>query len=325
MTAAPAEPSPERLANPVLRYFLATRPAFLSITLAGCLLGFATAWHAGIPVDLAGAGITLALALLAHAGVNVLNDYYDHLNGADARNNDRLYPYTGGSRFIQNGVLSPRQMLVYGLLLFAAVVAGGLWLLDRTGPGLAWIGLVGLAIGWAYSAPPCKLNSRGLGEVCVMTGFLLIVAGADYVQRGAFDPLPWLAGLPYALLTTNILYINQFPDRRADLIAGKRHWVARLAPARAAQGYAVILALAGGWLVLGVAMGWLQAWALIGLLGLLPAVRAAAALRSHAASPARLLPAIRDSIVAAHLHAILLAAVLLAPALAAWINGREGA
>lgn len=46
--AAPAEPSLERLANPVLRYFLATRPAFLSITLAGCLLGFATAWHAGI-------------------------------------------------------------------------------------------------------------------------------------------------------------------------------------------------------------------------------------------------------------------------------------
>lgn len=317
--AAPAEPSLERLANPVLRYFLATRPAFLSITLAGCLLGFATAWHAGHRVDLAAAGMTLVLALAAHAGVNVLNDYYDHLNGTDALNIDRLYPYTGGSRFIQNGVLSPRQTLVFGLLLFAAVVAGGLWLIGRTGPGLFWIGLAGLAIGWTYSAPPFKLNSRGLGEVCVMTGFLLVVAGADYVERGAFAPMPWLAGLPYALLTTNILYINQFPDRRADLAAGKRHWVARLEPPRAALGYTVILLLASGWLLLGVATGWLSAWGLIGLLGMLPAVCAAVRLRAHAASPDRLWPAIRGSIAAAHLHAFLLSAVLLAPAMAHWV------
>lgn len=308
------EPSRERLANPVLRYFLATRPAFLSITLAGCLLGFATAWHGGIPVDLPAAGITLALALLAHAGVNVLNDYYDHLNGTDALNTDRLYPYTGGSRFIQNGVLSPRQTLAFGLLLFAAVIAGGLWLIGRTGAGLLWIGLAGLAIGWGYSAPPLKLNSRGLGELCVMTGFLLIVVGADYVQRGAFAPMPWLAGLPYALLTTNILYINQFPDRRADLAAGKRHWVVRLEPTQAALGYAWILVLACAWLVLSVATGWLSAWALIGLLGMLPAVGAAVSLCAHAASPARLRPAIRGSIAAALLHAFLLAVALLAPA-----------
>ncbi len=316
---AAAEPSPGRLENPLLRYLLATRPAFLSITLAGCLMGYATAWHAGIPPDLPAAGLTLLLALLAHAGVNVLNDYYDHLNGTDAHNTDRLYPYTGGSRFIQNGVLTPRQTLAFGLLLFVAVIAGGLWLSGHAGPGLYWIGLAGLATGWAYSAPPLKLNSRGLGEVCVMTGFLLVVAGADYVQRGAFAPLPWLAGLPYALLTTNILYINQFPDRRADLAAGKRHWVARLEPRRAALGYAVILVLACVWLVLSVSAGWLSAWALIGLLGMLPAAYAAVALRVHAARPDRLRPAIRGSIAAAHLHALLLTAVLLAPAMAHWL------
>lgn len=151
-----------------------------------------------------------------------------------------------------------------------------------------------------------------------MTGFLLVVAGADYVQRGAYAPLPWLAGLPYALLTTNILYINQFPDRRADLAAGKRHWVARLEPSRAALGYAVILLLAASWLVLSVAAGWLSAWGLIGLLGMLPAVRAAVALRAHATSPDRLRPAIRGSIAAAHLYALLLSTVQLAPARARW-------
>jgi 1,4-dihydroxy-2-naphthoate octaprenyltransferase len=35
--------------------------------------------------------------------VNVVNDYYDHLNGTDAANVERIFPFTGGSRFIQNG------------------------------------------------------------------------------------------------------------------------------------------------------------------------------------------------------------------------------
>jgi 1,4-dihydroxy-2-naphthoate octaprenyltransferase len=305
--SVPAEPSLERLGNPLQRYFLATRPAFLTITLVGVLLGFATAWHAGKPFDGAAAALTLLLALLAHAGINVLNDYYDHLNGTDAANTDRLFPFTGGSRFIQNGVLSPRQTLFFGLLLFLAVILGGFWLIGHSGHGLFWIGLAGLFIGWAYSAPPLALNSRGLGEFCVATGFLLVVAGADFVQRGASDTLPWLAGMPYALMVTNILYINQFPDRAADLAAGKRHWVARLAPMRAAWGYGLILLLGLGWLVGAVAVGRLPAWDLVALPAALPAVRAAIDLRREAARPAGLAPAIRATIGAAHILAVLLA------------------
>ena len=308
---APAEPCLERLGNPLLRYFLATRPAFLTITLVGVLLGFATAWHARAPFDAAAAALSLALAMLAHAGVNVLNDYYDHLNGSDAGNSDRLFPFTGGSRFIQNGVLSPGQTLAFGLALFLAVVLGGLWLIGHSGAGLFWIGLAGLAIGWAYSAPPLKLNSRGLGELCVAAGFLLVVAGADFVQRGGFDALPWLAGLPYALLVTNILYINQFPDRSADLAAGKRHWVVRLNPEQAAHGYGLLLLLALGWLLGLVAGGRLPLWSLVALPAILPAFRAAGELRRFAAEPARLAPAIRATIAAAHILAVLLAASLI--------------
>lgn len=316
VAAVPSEPSLERLGNPWLRYFLATRPAFLTITLVGVLLGFATAWHAGRAFDGVAAAVTLCLALLAHAGVNVLNDYYDHLNGTDAANFDRLFPFTGGSRFIQNGVLTPGQTLAFGLALFLAVILGGLWLLGHSGAGLFWVGLAGLGIGWAYSAPPLKLNSRGLGEVCVATGFLLVVAGADFVQRHGFDAMPWLAGLPYALLVTNILYINQFPDRAADLAAGKRHWVVRLSPAQAAHGYGFILLLALGWLVGLVAGGRLPVWSLAALAAALPAFRAAGELRRHAARPALLAPAIRATIAAAHILAVVLAASLVMDKLA---------
>jgi len=309
------EPRPEDLTTPVKRYVLATRPAFLTITLAGCVLGFANASLGGSHMDVGLALITVLLATLAHAGVNVFNDYYDHLNGTDARNTGRIFPFTGGSRFIQNGVLSPNQVKIYAILLFLSVIAGGLWLISVRGNGLFWIGLLGLLIGWAYSAPPLKLNSRGLGEACVAAGFLLIVAGADFVQRGSLHLSPWLMGLPYALLVTNILYINQFPDREADAAAGKRHWVVRLTPAHAAYGYGLILGLAVLTLITLVATAWLPLPALVSLLGFIPAVAAARQLVAMADTPAHLAPAIKQTIAAAHLQPLLLAVSLwLSPA-----------
>jgi len=308
---APIEPSRERLANPLARYLLATRPAFLTITLAGCLLGFATAVGGGVAFDWVRALVTLVLALLAHAGINVLNDYCDHLNGTDARNTQRIYPFTGGSRFIQNGVLTPRQVLVFAAALFVTTIAGGLWLLSVAGAGLFWIGLAGLAIGWAYSAAPLRLNSRGVGELCVAAGFLLIVAGADYAQRGAFAPLPWLAGVPYALLVANILYINQFPDREADYASGKLHWVARLQPETAAWGYGLILLLAALALAQGILLDLLPLAAAGALVAWIPALQAWRQLRLFAATPERLAPAIKQTLLAAHALPLLLAAVLL--------------
>lgn len=305
------EPSRERLANPLARYLLATRPAFLTITLAGCLLGLATAVAGGAAFDWVRAVVTLLLALLAHAGINVFNDYCDHLNGTDARNTQRIYPFTGGSRFIQNGVLTPRQVLAFAALLFAATIAGGLWLLGVAGTGLLWIGLTGLFIGWAYSAPPLRLNSRGVGELCVTAGFLLVVAGADYAQRGAFAPLPWLAGLPYAFLVANILYINQFPDRAADLASGKLHWVARLQPEGAAWGYGLILLLAALALVGAIAAGVLPAFAAASLALWVPAGLAWRQLRRYAATPEQLAPAIKLTLLAAHVQPLLLAVILL--------------
>ncbi len=311
-SALPLEPTPERLRNPLLRYVLATRPAFLTITLAGCLLGFATAGYSGVAFNGWIAATTLTLALLAHAGVNVFNDYYDHLNGSDENNANRVFPFTGGSRFIQNGVLKPGQMLAYGLLLFMLVIAGGLWLIAQISQGLFWIGLAGLFIGWSYSATPFKLNSRGWGELCVVAGFLLVVAGADFVQRGAFSVLPWLAGLPYALLTTNILFINQFPDRDADRQAGKHHWVVRLVPERAARVYGWIAIAAAAWLVGLMALNILPVITLVSLAGFAPVIPAWQLLKRHCSQPKELAPAIKATILAAHLHAILLAVSLFA-------------
>ena len=255
----PLEPTLSTFQNPFARYFAATRPAFLTASLMACLIGLAIAWHDGLAFDVPLALITLLFALLAHAGVNVLNDYYDALNGTDAQNTGRIFPFTGGSRFIQNGVLTLAQTRNFGFALLLGVALAGLWLMARSAPQLFYVGLAGLFIGWAYSAPPFRLNSRGLGELCVAAGFLAITAGTDFVQRKGFAAAPFIAGLSYALLVTNLLYINQFPDRTADTAAGKMHWVARLGVQHARWGYALIVALAYLWLAASVLVSWLPA------------------------------------------------------------------
>lgn len=304
------EPTLEALANPLLRYVLATRPAFLSVTLVGCLVGLGTSHYSGISLHPLLALATIVLALLAHGGINVFNDYYDALNGTDAINTGRIFPYTGGSRFIQNGVLTTRQTLLLAAFLFALVMLAGIWLMAETGAGLFIIGVLGLFIGWAYSARPFSLNSRGFGELCVTAGFLLIVVGADFVQRRTFSDLPLVAGLPYALLVTNLLYINQFPDREADATAGKRHWVVRLGPRLARWGYLLVALIACSWLAAAVASGALPFAALAALLSVYWAVKASRSLWWNAEQPQKLAPAIQATIAAALFHGTILAIAL---------------
>jgi 1,4-dihydroxy-2-naphthoate octaprenyltransferase len=260
---APLEPSLVALPNPLLRYFAATRPAFLSVTFVGCLLGLASAMASGIRPDPLAATLTVFFALVAHAGVNVLNDYFDARNGTDAVNVERVFPFTGGSRFIQNGVISEEATGAFGYALLASVVPAGLWLTAYSAPGLLLVGLCGLLVGWAYSAPPLHAVSRGLGELSVTAGWLLIVVGTDFVQRRGFALAPIAAGLGFALLVANILYINQFPDARADAKAGKRTLVVRLGAANARWGYAALAALCGVSVVAGIAAGALPRLSLI--------------------------------------------------------------
>ncbi len=309
----PLEPTLEALPNPLLRYFAATRPAFLAVTFVGCLLGLATAAFSGIAVGPALATATLFFALVAHAGANVINDYYDALSGCDGANTERQFPFTGGSRFIQNGILSLRATGIFGYSLLAAVVPAGLWLTAVSGSELMLIGLAGLLVGWSYSAPPLKLQSRGLGEFAVTAGWLLVVIGSDFVQRHGFAFVPVAAGLGFALLVANVLYINQFPDVKADALAGKKTLVVRLGATRARWGYVVIAVLAYGWPLLMVLRGHLPVVALVALLPAPASIAAAHQLWFRAAQPTELTPALKLTVLAASAHGLLLAIILSMP------------
>ena len=203
-----------------LNLLLATRPAFLTITLMGCLIGLAlpSVNKESIAINF----LALILAVFTHAAANLLNDYFDHLNGSDQNNVDRIAPFTGGSRFIQNQVFKPRQILMLGITLILLSMGVGLYICSKTTWHLIPLGMIGLSIAWAYSAPPFELMSKGvLGELSISIAWSLVVIGFASIQKNAiaYEAVP--IGLAYGLMVSNILLVNQIPDIRADQLAHK--------------------------------------------------------------------------------------------------------
>ncbi len=300
-------PAPVRDARLLLRM---TRPAFLTVTAVACLLGLSTAAVCSGGLKLPRAVATVLLALVAHAGANVLNDYCDARNGADAANRDGLFPFTGGSRLIQNGAVSVADTGRWAAFLLLALVPLGLWLAALSGPGLLALGAVGLFLAWAYSAPPLVLMSRGLGEAAVALAWWLMVIGADYTQRGHFSVITAATAVSLALLLANILLINGFPDAASDAAVGKRTLVVRLGPVPAAGLYLGLVLLAHGWLAASVWLLITPQAALWGLASMPVSLAAAALLWRHAAEPQRLRPALALTVAAANLHGLAMAAGL---------------
>lgn len=288
-----------------------TRPHFLLLTAAACVLGMSFAVACGCGFDLARAAATMVLAIMAHAGANVLNDYHDARNGADAANQQGLYPFSGGARLIQQGQVSALDTARWAALLLLLLIPAGLLLAVKTGGGLLLVGMAGLFLAWAYSAPPFKLMSRGLGEVTAAVAWWLVVLGADYVQRRHFFLIPAVSAVSFGLLVANILLIAGFADAPSDAQVGKKTLVVRMGARRAAWLYLGIALAAHGWLALGVWLLIPPTTALWGMVSLPLSLAAAASLMHHAHAAQRLQPAMVLTIAAAVVHALAVSAALM--------------
>lgn len=260
---------------------------FFPASVCPVLLG--TAWGVRVAGELSAAAFALALAavVLVHAAVNVINDVYDDISGADPGNAGRIPPFTGGSRVIQDGVLDRRAMGRLGLALLAAAGLAGLALAALKGPVAIAFGLIGAGLGVAYSAAPLQLSARGLGELAVGLGFgVLPVAGAAWLQSGAVGPGALLISVPPSFWVLNILLINELPDMDSDAAAGKRTLPVRWGLGGARRLYVATNALALLAVAVAVALGLLPILALV-LPGLLAALGFYVALTLAHDRPAR--------------------------------------
>ncbi len=260
------------------------RAPFFTATLIPIVLGGVAAWVYTGTLHVGRFLLTLLGGLLLHAGANLINDYFDHLSGADRLNRQAIAPFTGGGPALQLGLITPRRARNEALAYFAAGGLIGLYLAwasfhgqgqrladrmvcEALGPQVPWvlvIGALGVFTGIFYTA---RLAPLGLGEVALFLDFgPLMVLGTWVVQTGSPAWTPVWVSLPVAFLISNVLWINQFPDAVADAQVGKRHWVVRLGRKRALSIYgglflAAYLSLAATWLA-----GLTPVWTLLALL-----------------------------------------------------------
>ena len=270
------------------RFFLATRLPFLTASVVPVSLGLAAVAY-DRHFSLALALLTLTGAIAVHLGLNVANDIFDTLSGADEAN---VTPtkFSGGSRMLQYGFVSLRQMIALAAVFYTVAIIIGLVLVAISGLGLLWLGLAGVLISYFYTAPPLRLVHRGLGEVCVALGFgPIMVLGTYFVQTGHYALRPLILSIPVAILVTMILYANEVPDRIGDARAGKRTLIVRMPPAAVIRGYVASVAIAYLVIVLGVAFRVLPWPTLAALLTIPIAYRVVQGLRAHYDSPYQLM------------------------------------
>ena len=190
--------------------------------------------------------ILFILALFAtvalHAGANIANDYFDHISGND-RLNDNKTPFSGGSRLIQQNLLTAGDCLVGAwIALFIGASIGLIIVIFTKSLFLLLLGAIGLLGGYFYTATPFKLGYRTAGEITIGLLFgILPVYGSFYIQTLTFSTLPLLPGAIVAVLIFQIILANEFPDFLADSAVSKKTLVVTLGTKNAANFYKAML------------------------------------------------------------------------------------
>ena len=200
-------------------------------------------------------------------------------------------PFSGGKRVLVDGMLTKAETAMVAAFGYGLGIVAGLGIAVFREPRILWFGLAGVALAYFYNAPPLKLSHRGVGELAVsITYGPLICCGTYLVQRGEVTSDVLLVSIPLGLLIGAFLWINEFPDLRADESAGKRTLVVRLGRRTASRLFAVLVATAYAWLWLLPPRGLpLSVW--FGIAGLPFAVAAGRRLLAHSDVTRQIVPA----------------------------------
>ena len=241
-------------------WLLLPRFHFIPLTVILVSLGTAIAAYEGF-FDLGYFALAMIGSILVHITVNVINDYYDYVNGIDL--NTPRTPFSGGSGVLTRDLLKPRQAFwVATVSLLMAMVIGIYFVFER---GWLLFPLLLVAGFSAYFYNVC-LSKWLVGELFAGLNFgPIMVLGSYYVQTGRYSWEALFASLAPGVLTANLLFLNEFPDREADERGGRRHLVIALGREGARFLYVALIIVAYLLIVIGVVTGIMPWVTLIGL------------------------------------------------------------
>ena len=200
-------------------WWRAVRPFSFTVSIIPPIMGGIVALieNPDLPFSLIRFALTAVGCVVAHAGANLLSDYYDFRARVDRKGT------FGSSGLLVERTMSPREIFMgaWIALIAAALIGAYLVFVIPEGIFLVWLILIGAVLGIFYTAGPVEFKYRALGDVAVFVSFgPAMVLGAYYVQAHRFSWNPVLYGLPIALLVDAILHGNNLRDIANDRAVG---------------------------------------------------------------------------------------------------------
>ncbi|MEM3185133.1 MAG: prenyltransferase [Conexivisphaerales archaeon] len=212
-------------------------------------LGGAAAWFKGdlnIPLLL----IAMVGAVLIQSSVNLLNDYYDFVRGVDYMTEKT--PFSGGSKYLVEGLISPKGVYIYGICSLCAASLIGIYFSLTRNILLFPIVIEAILSTYFYTT---ILARWYLGEFFAGLNLgPLAVLGAYIVASGSTGMFPIVVSIAPGLMIGNILLMNEIPDMETDFKASRRNLVTLLGKKHAAWLTFVIGISAYAWIAFSITM-----------------------------------------------------------------------
>ena len=200
-------------------------------------------------------------SILVHMTVNVINDYHDYVDGIDL--NTQRTPFSGGSGVLPSNLLRPKQAFWFATICLLIAMVIGFYFVMIKGWLLFPLLLVAGFSAYFYNV---YLSKWFMGEIFAGFGFgPLLVLGSYYVQAGRYSWETLVASLAPGILTSNLLFLNEFPDQEADQKGGRRHFVISLGKKDASYLFVALLIASYLCILIGVLTKMMPAVTLIGL------------------------------------------------------------
>ena len=194
----------------ISRWLIATRAAVLVMTFLSAAFAGIFAYRAGAFELLPWLLVTLGL-LLAHATNNLLNDYTDFNRGVDQ---DNYYRAQYGPQPLVHGLLNKKQLLTYAAVTGVLASACGVALIFLRGGLTLPLMAMGAFFVLFYTWP---LKYIALGEIAVLIVWgPLMIGGGYYAISGVWDWNVVIAGLPYALGVTGVIFGKHIDKYEVD-------------------------------------------------------------------------------------------------------------
>jgi 1,4-dihydroxy-2-naphthoate octaprenyltransferase len=200
-------------------------------------------------------------SILVHMTVNVINDYYDYMDGIDL--NTQRTPFSGGSGILPLNLLKPKQAFWFATFCLLIAMVIGFYFVMVKGWLLFPLLLIAGFSAYFYNVYLAKWL---MGEIFAGLSFgPLLVLGSYYVQTGRYSWETLFASLAPGILTANLLFLNEFPDREADQKGGRKHLVISLGKKDASYLFVALLTVSYLCIIVGVLTKMMPVLTLIGL------------------------------------------------------------